>query len=93
MNICCLFGKKLDNDELFSYLKLTSRFLKKKLPKSIKPTKKKKMILRSTDFNEILSNNHLTNQTRSSRRKPNANSEQNSLFCGKQGDRGDISFH
>lgn len=89
VNICCLFGKKnLDKDELFPFLKVTSSLIKKKLPNSI-IKKKPKKILRSNDLDDILSN-QLTNQSRSSRRKPSTNKKQNSLFCGKQGDKGEL---
>lgn len=91
-DICCLFDKTIDKEEL-EFFKLTSRSIKKKLPASntAQPNKKIKKVLRSSkDFDEIL-NNQLTNQSRPSRRKPLQNNNQtNSLFCGKLGDKGEI---
>lgn len=88
VNICCLFGKPLDKDEFYY-----RRLIKKKLPNSIKPkksVKKNKKVLRS-DLDDIL-NNQLTNQpTRSSRRRPNTNrNNENSLFCGRPGSKGEL---
>ena len=90
-NICCLFGKSL-NDELFPLAKPAPGLLKKRLPSNtIKPKKKPKKVLRSRDFDDIL-NNQLTNRSRPSRRRPtlSTNKNQNSLLCGRRGDKGEL---
>ena len=90
VEICCLFDKTINKDEL-DFFNLTSRFVKKKLStNSIQrsPKKKIKKVLRSNDFDNIL-NNQLTNQSRPSRRKPLINNNQtNSFFCGRIGEKG-----